>query len=212
MPPALRPPVPPARHLLVPDLQGLAPDAVQHGQEPALERVLEHAAGTGRAGPRWLLPAPPPPSLGRPRRDAPYSYDAFRSRLTAGRGENAAGSAALPGRAESRRCHQGTTFLRRRNYFLRTHRPDVGVRGAMAMAGRALTGGPAPPRPDRPARQDRAPPWGLAGTEPRTATGRNSYLPAPGPAGSPGEAGTNFIIFCSKCHVILYLVLPVKQH
>ena len=32
----------PVPHLLVPDLQGLRPDAVQDREEPRLERVLEH--------------------------------------------------------------------------------------------------------------------------------------------------------------------------
>lgn len=45
------PPAPPPPHLLVPDLERLAADAVQHREEPALERVLEHAgAAAGRAG------------------------------------------------------------------------------------------------------------------------------------------------------------------
>lgn len=40
---------PPLAHLLVPDLQGLAADAVEDGEEAALERVLEHLAGRGPA-------------------------------------------------------------------------------------------------------------------------------------------------------------------
>lgn len=46
----LAPPPPrPAAHLFVPDLQGLAADAVEDGEEAALERVLEHLAGRGPA-------------------------------------------------------------------------------------------------------------------------------------------------------------------
>lgn len=44
------PPTPrPAAHLFVPDLQGLAADAVEDGEEAALERVLEHLASRGPA-------------------------------------------------------------------------------------------------------------------------------------------------------------------
>lgn len=36
---------PPVRYLFVPDLQGLAADAVEDGEEAALECVFEHLAG-----------------------------------------------------------------------------------------------------------------------------------------------------------------------
>lgn len=39
----------PIAHLFVPDLQGLAADAVEDGEEAALERVLEHLASRGPA-------------------------------------------------------------------------------------------------------------------------------------------------------------------
>lgn len=39
------PPLPPAPDLLVPDLQRFAADAVEDGEETALERVFEHFAG-----------------------------------------------------------------------------------------------------------------------------------------------------------------------
>lgn len=46
----LAPPTPrPTTHLFVPDLQGLAADAVEDGEEAALERVLEHLASRGPA-------------------------------------------------------------------------------------------------------------------------------------------------------------------
>lgn len=46
----LSPPTPrPTTHLFVPDLQGLAADAVEDGEEAALERVLEHLASRGPA-------------------------------------------------------------------------------------------------------------------------------------------------------------------
>lgn len=43
----------PAPYLFVPDLQGLAADAIEDGEEAALEGVFEHLAGgltLGRAG------------------------------------------------------------------------------------------------------------------------------------------------------------------
>ena len=40
----------PIAHLLVPDLKRLAADAVQNGQEPRLEGVLEHAAVRASSG------------------------------------------------------------------------------------------------------------------------------------------------------------------
>jgi hypothetical protein len=39
----------PTAHLFVPDLQGLAADAVEDGKEATLERVLEHLASRGPA-------------------------------------------------------------------------------------------------------------------------------------------------------------------
>lgn len=39
------PPPPPVPYLFVPDLQGLAADAIEDGEEAALERVFEHLAG-----------------------------------------------------------------------------------------------------------------------------------------------------------------------
>lgn len=46
----LAPPTPrPTAHLFVPDLQGLAADAVEDGEKAALKRVLEHLASRGPA-------------------------------------------------------------------------------------------------------------------------------------------------------------------
>lgn len=44
-----RPRPAPTAHLFVPDLQGLAADAVEDGKEATLERVLEHLASRGPA-------------------------------------------------------------------------------------------------------------------------------------------------------------------
>lgn len=51
--PGQSPGVAPAPYLFVPDLQGLAADAIEDGEEAALEGVFEHLAGgltLGRAG------------------------------------------------------------------------------------------------------------------------------------------------------------------
>lgn len=45
LPRDLAPPPPSVPDLFVPDLQGFAPDAVEDGEEAALERVFEHLAG-----------------------------------------------------------------------------------------------------------------------------------------------------------------------
>lgn len=85
----------PTPDLFVPDLQRLAADAVEDGEEAALERVFEHLAGgllLGRAGPayRWApsgegkAGGPPWPEAGRCSLDLPT--DSLRRRnLDAGR-------------------------------------------------------------------------------------------------------------------------------
>lgn len=107
----------PAAHLLVPDLQRLAADAVEHREEPALERVLEHGAcgssappprpvAEGHSGARGSLraaPPPPPPPLGTSGNRSAVTRELFSARRIYFRGRCHGNGAA----GWAWRCHTG---------------------------------------------------------------------------------------------------------